>query len=173
MKSLFPKPWRMLFACLSVLAGVLLIWCSVSSISPEDRTYTSVSMLRTAINSFVAANGCAPTNLDELISHEPRVSTLKDGWGNPLIYQVTDSGVVSIASLGKDKKTGGSGPNADLVWRFALKDASGKWIGTNWQDGCYNWLTDPFRPIGMLDPSKSNQTGPVSGTDGKKDFGAP
>ncbi|GEM_PF-2285071 len=173
MKSLFPKPWRMLFACLSVLAGVLLIWCNVSIISPEDRTYTSVSMLRTAINSFVAANGRAPTNLDELISYEPCVRTLNDGWGNPLIYQVAGSTVVSIASLGKDKKPGGSGPNADLVWRFTLKDASGKWIGTNWQEGCYNWLAYPFRPIRKLDPGKSNQTGLVSGTNGKKDIGAP
>ncbi len=106
------------------------------------------------MNSFVATNGRAPSNLEELARYEPAVSTLKDGWGNPLVYQVESSGVVSITSLGKDKRPGGPGQNADSVWSFALKDQSGNWIGTNWQKGSLDWLTNAARPIRPIDPSK-------------------
>lgn len=147
MKSFPPKPQRVLIACSFVLASVLLVRCAVDCISPEDRTYTSVSLLRTAMNSFVAANGRAPSNLEELARYEPAVSTWKDGWNNPLVYQVESSGVASITSLGKDKRLGGSGRNADSVWSFALKDQSGNWIGTNWQKGSLDWLTNAANPI--------------------------
>lgn len=154
MKSFFPTLQRMVISCLFILASALLFSCCDGTISPEDRTYTSVVRLRTAINSFVAANGRAPLNLGELARYEPAVSTLKDGWNNPLVYQLESFGVASITSLGKDNKPGGSGRNADSVWSFALKDQSGNWIGTNWQKGSLDWLTNAARPIRQIDPSK-------------------
>lgn len=156
MKSFLPKLQRTVVACSFVLASVLLIGCCGGSISPEDRTYTSVSRLRTAINSFVAANGRAPSNLEDLARYEPAVGTLKDGWNNLLVYQVESSSVAMVTSLGKDNHPGGSGQNADALWSFALKDASGNWIGTNWQNGSLSWLTNAARPIRQAEPAKSN-----------------
>ncbi len=140
--------------CVTLVASAMLIGCCGGGISPEDRTYTSVSRLRTVINSFVAANGRAPSDIDELARYEPAVSALNDGWGNRLVYQVEISGVASITSLGKDNRPGSSRRNATSVWSFALKDSSGNWIGTNWKNGSLDWLSNAARPMRQIDPSK-------------------
>jgi hypothetical protein len=133
MKSPLSKLRRAATICSLIFPSMLLVGCCGcgSSISPEDRTYTSVSRLRVAINSFVAANGRAPSNIEELARYEPVVSTLKDGWNNHLVYEVESSDTGVIKSLGKDNSPGGSGQNADALWSFALKDKSGNWIGTD------------------------------------------
>jgi hypothetical protein len=133
----------MVVSCVPFVACAMLIGCG-SGMSREDRTYTSASRLRVVIHTFVAARGRPASDIEELIRYEPVVSTLNDGWGNRLVYQVESSRVASITSLGKDKRVGGSGQNADLLWSFALKDSSGNWIGTNWGNGALDWLSNPF-----------------------------
>jgi general secretion pathway protein G len=44
---------------------------------------------------------------------------LQDPWGQMLAYEVDGSGAVNIRSLGSDRKSGGEGAAADLLWSGA------------------------------------------------------
>jgi hypothetical protein len=48
---------------------------------------------------------------------------LKDGWGHPLVYQPfsANSGFGAVISLGKDGRLGGTGPDADLEFKFPTR----------------------------------------------------
>ena len=142
-----PRDCRVAVNYLWLLVGTILLGCC-ARISPESETYTSVTLIRNAINEFVAAYGRAPVDLQELARFNPSVTTWKDGWRNPLIYRVDNSGVASLSSLGRDNRPGGAGQDADLLWSFALKDSVGKWRGTNQNNGGFDdWLANPFRPV--------------------------
>ncbi len=129
-----------------LLPSLLLPGCCYETISPEDLTATSVIVVRNAINNFIADNGRAPSNMVEIARYRPVDTVWNDGWGRPLLYQVNSLGVASLTSLGKDGRPGGAGQDADMVWTFALKDSSGDWIGTNWQRGSLEWLSEPLKP---------------------------
>jgi Type II secretion system (T2SS), protein G len=147
MKLPLPRECRVVVNYLWLLGSTILLGCC-GRISPESETYTSVTLLRNAINEFVAAHGRAPVDLQELARSNPSVTTWKDGWGNPLIYRIDNSDVASLSSLGGDNRPGGAGQDADLVWTFSLKDSAGKWRGTNLNNGGFDdWLANPFRPI--------------------------
>jgi hypothetical protein len=134
------------------LAPLIFGGCCYETISPEDLTATSAIVVRNAINTFIADNGRAPSNMLEIARYRPVNTVWNDGWGRPLLYHVNASGVASLTSLGKDGRPGGLGQDADLVWTFALKDRFGNWIGTNWQSGSLEWLSDPLRPARYAAP---------------------
>jgi hypothetical protein len=45
-----------------------------------------------------------------------------------LTYAVADDGTLTLSSLGRDRKPGGVGDDADIVSRYRWKDSSGKFI---------------------------------------------
>lgn len=84
---------------------------------------------------------------------DPRMKNARtDGWGKEftLRFEGADVGVISTPSKWIPSKE--NPRQIDLIWRFALKDPSGQWIGTNF--GCWGWLSNPFLP------GLTNLTGP-------------
>ena len=64
-----------------------------------------------------------------------------DAWKRPLDYSFDSSGVITLHSLGADKRPGGEGEDRDMTGVFAGKDAQG-----NWQDELSEWTQDPLKP---------------------------
>jgi len=64
-----------------------------------------------------------------------------DAWKRPLDYSFDSSGVVTLRSLGADKRLGGDGDNRDMIGVFISRDAQG-----NWQDELAEWKQNPFKP---------------------------
>jgi hypothetical protein len=155
MRSILSEMNRLIVTSALLLASLILGGCDFDTMTPEEATDASVTVVRNAINDFVADNGRAPSNMVEIARYRPVNKAWNDGWGRTLLYDVNTSGVASLTSLGKDGRPGGLGQDADLVWAFALKDRSGTWIGTNWQMGSLEWLSHPLRP-----PRRSEATQP-------------
>ena len=130
----------------STLCLVLLLSACGPGIDQASRTATAVCVLRVQINKFVASHGRAPESLEELAEYAPRIHDIKDGWGHTLLYRVDSSGVGVITSQGRHKQASVGGKETDLVWTFALKDASGHWIGTNAIDGAVSWISQHKHP---------------------------
>ncbi len=145
----------MVNSALLLLASLILAGCNYDTMTREEATDASVTVVRNAINAFVADNGRAPSNMVEIARYRPVDKAWNDAWGRPLLYQVNTSGGASLTSLGKDGRPGGLGQDTDLIWTFALKDRSGNWIGTNWQNGSLEWLSTPFRLARRTDPAQS------------------
>lgn len=136
---------RLVAISVPFLASPILAGCNLDTMSYEEATDASATVVRNGINNFVADTGRAPSNMTEIARYRPVDKAWNDAWNRPFLYQVNTSGIASITSLGKDGRPGGWGQDADLVWTFALKDHSGNWIGTNWQNGSHEWLSDPLR----------------------------
>ena len=64
-----------------------------------------------------------------------------DAWKRPLDYNFDSSGVVTLRSLGADKRLGGDGDNRDMIGVFISRDAQG-----TWQDELAEWKQNPFKP---------------------------
>jgi hypothetical protein len=56
-----------------------------------------------------------------------------------LDYEFDSSGIVTLRSLGADKRSGGDADNRDMIGIFASHDAQG-----NWQEELAEWQHDPF-----------------------------
>ena len=55
---------------------------------------------------------------------------INDGWNRPLTYQINEDGVITLTSLGKDGKIGGTGENADISKSYYTRREDGSlWIG--------------------------------------------
>lgn len=131
-------------AALFVLVRVIELYQAVT-IPPKDITYTGVICLRRVMNEFVARRHRMPSGIDELAGFDPHVRTYrKDGWGTPLVVVFDPSGLVTISAPARPGRSQHVQPIGEWVWRFQLKDNSGRWIGTN--SGCWDWISDPFRP---------------------------
>jgi hypothetical protein len=123
----------------------LVILCGCDRITPADRTDTNAGDLRRALNEFIAASNHPPSGLTELMAFDPRIKRSRvDGWGADftLWFEGGDIGVISSPS--KFIRSKEHPEHVDLIWRFALKNPSGQWIGTNF--GCWGWLSNPFMP---------------------------
>nr|WP_295468923.1 type II secretion system major pseudopilin GspG [Mesorhizobium sp.] len=94
----------------------------------SDAAQAQIRNIESALELFYIDNLRRPTNEEGLaVLNEPtpelqarwngpylkNAGSLKDPWGNPYIYRVTDSGV-EIISYGRDAKAGGTGEDRDI-----------------------------------------------------------
>lgn len=69
------------------------------------------------------------------------VTDTTDAWVQPIDYSFDSSGVVTLRSLGSDKKPGGVGDKRDMIGVFSSRNAQGRW-----EDELSDWTHDPFKP---------------------------
>jgi general secretion pathway protein G len=103
-----------------------MVTIKVAFLPGKARVETARSNLVTiveAANMIYTMTGQWPLTLDDLRRSKgkdgepmPSIQGIrKDPWGNPYIYEVGDDGPVA-RSLGRDKREGGEGEDADLIW---------------------------------------------------------
>jgi hypothetical protein len=80
----------------------------------------------------------ALTELPQMPDHDTKTT---DAWKRPFDYSFDSFGIVTLQSLGADKRPGGDGDNRDMIGIFPSRDAQG-----NWQDELAQWKQDPFEP---------------------------
>jgi len=64
-----------------------------------------------------------------------------DAWGRAFDYGVDPSGIVTLRSLGADKRVGGDGDNRDIIGKFATRDPEG-----HWKNELGEWTVNPGKP---------------------------
>ncbi|SMH41751.1 type II secretion system major pseudopilin GspG [Mesorhizobium australicum] len=97
----------------------------------SDAAQAQIKNIESALELFYIDNLRRPTNEEGLaVLNEPtpelqarwngpylkNADSLKDPWGNPYIYRVTDT-TVEIISYGRDGKAGGTGEDRDITNR--------------------------------------------------------
>jgi len=89
--------------------------------SPMSFTKLKLGSIEGGIRRFYLENGGLPEDLRDLGNPDPRLfdNADKDNWGNEIIYCV-ESNSVTLTSLGKDGKAGGTGENTDIVVSFSV-----------------------------------------------------
>src|SRR5579872_3979187 len=86
---------------------------------------------RVRILEYGRVHGQLPSALAALPPLPQRPGTdhhLEDAWRRSIIYEVDPSGMITLRSLGKDGTAGGTGENADIVFRFPSHNPDGSWV---------------------------------------------
>jgi hypothetical protein len=137
---------RLVIVCL-VVAGIavsVLAWLALDDlgwIPPRDLTATRKWVIKRRILQFAQSHNQLPYSLSDLPIMTGYDNSVTDEWGRVIAYEVSSSGLVTLTSLGRDGKIGGSGKDADMVATFLSHDVQGRW-----SDELVQWNHDPFSP---------------------------
>lgn len=121
--------WRLLGILPAVLAAAGLGCSSLrlpgKRASPEQTTRQNMvdSLLR--IREYMIQQRKYPADLRSLPLVDDHGTNTNDGWGRPLIYEVSSDGIISIISLGRDGKPGGTKEDADIRRRYRTLNKDG------------------------------------------------
>lgn len=111
----------------------------VETIPPRSLTELRMEVTKRRIIQYALQYNRLPGNLSELPLMPDNDSKTTDAWGRPLDYSFDASGVVTLRSLGADKRVGGDGENRDMIGIFAARDPQGRWQ----QDELCKWTLSP------------------------------
>lgn len=107
--------------------------------TPEEITNTAIVETAYRIHLYARAHGTLPTTLDELPERANHANSTTDGWGRELHFGFDSDGVITLQSLGRDGRLGGTGANRDTTRSLRTRDANGRfiaadddWIATSW-----------------------------------------
>jgi len=122
---------------LAVLAT--LIYLLVDVVPPRSLTDMTMDACKRRIQRYAVEHNALPSSLSETREITNRYDSTKDAWGHEIVYTVDSNGIVTLTSLGKDNKPGGTGKNADMVGIYPSRQPDGKW-----SDELVEWIRDPF-----------------------------
>ncbi|QEG24819.1 type II secretion system protein GspG [Mariniblastus fucicola] len=110
-------------AAIAVLAFVANSF--VTTIPPHSMTLTAMTETHVRMHLYMLEHRECPDSLSELPKRDGYMNRTTDGWGRPLIYSVSDDGVISLSSLGRDGMVGGTGDDRDDTRRFRTRNDDG------------------------------------------------
>jgi Type II secretion system (T2SS), protein G len=105
---------------LAVFSLAVLLLTQIHVIPPAAITKTRMQGIQNRIISTSGKQGELPKSLDNLPAWEDYDNGIMDGWGNRIIYEVTNGKSVRLTSLGRDGVAGGTGDDADVVVTFEI-----------------------------------------------------
>lgn len=120
------------FGTLSIVAT-----SCVTVISPREMTDTAIGESFARIHLYAKTNGELPQTIADFPRREGYANQTQDGWGGELLYDVSNTGSVTLVSLGADQKPGGTGDDADISRSYRWTDEDGRFIA-----GDDMWLVD-------------------------------
>jgi hypothetical protein len=97
----------------------------VPTIPADDMTDTAIGETRVRIHLYMLAKNEVPPHLAALPKREGYANRITDGWGRPLIYSADKEGIITLTSLGRDGKPGGTGDDADVTKRYRTRNKDG------------------------------------------------
>ena len=128
--------WIALIATVALVAIAMLF---VDVIPPHSITNNTMQICKRRILRYAKTHNRLPDSLSQTAEIPGFHNTIKDGWGNVIIYRIDQNGDVTLTSLGKDNKVGGSNDDADMSGIFPAKKIDG-----SWSDELVEWKQDPF-----------------------------
>jgi Type II secretion system (T2SS), protein G len=111
-------PWATL-----VIVTTMLVGCHV--ITPVEMTHTAITETFVRIHLSMQKDGEVPRSLDVIPRRESYANRTTDGWGRELEYSISDDGILTLKSLGRDGKIGGTGEGTDISKSYRTIDEDG------------------------------------------------
>lgn len=97
-------------------------------VPPTGLTRTTMFVIEQRIFIYIHEHGQIPQNLGQLPNLDGFYNSIRDGWGNPILYFVDTNGVITLKSFGADGQPGGIGQSEDIIQSFPTKDSNGNWL---------------------------------------------
>jgi hypothetical protein len=120
------------FAVAGCVCPACLLDHFVTVITPVEMTDSAITETFVRIDLYAKEHGTTPPSLDVLPERKGYMNRITDGWGRPLLYEVSDDGRLTLTSYGKDGKPGGSGEDADISRSYYSRRPDGSlWVGSD------------------------------------------
>jgi hypothetical protein len=81
--------------------------------------------IKKRIGVYIHERAQIPKSLGQLPSLPGYYNSIQDAWGNPILYSVDESGVVTLTSLGPSGK---SGATNRIEYVFPTRGSNGEWL---------------------------------------------
>jgi len=120
-----------------LLALVMINVLFVSVIPPHAMTNSSISESFVRIILYIRKHNKFPESLSVLPKRDGYGNSITDGWGNTLIFKIEEDKIITLSSLGKDGRKGGTEDNQDVEISYIFKDENGEWDIDE-----LNWFSD-------------------------------
>ena len=131
------KFWIIAIVITVGIVGLSMLFVDV--IPPHSLTHLSMHMCKRRIQRYAASNNALPSSLSQTKEIAGHDNSIKDAWGREIIYTADANGLVTLASLGKDNKPGGTGDNTDMIGIYPSRQENGRW-----SNEFVDWTQDPF-----------------------------
>jgi hypothetical protein len=120
-------------------------------------TWTAMGETFARIDIYAQSNRSLPTSLEMLPKREHYMNRTTDGWGRSLLYSVSQDGIISLTSLGKDGVLGGQGEDADITEAYYTRRTDGTlWAGSDL------WLVEAeVKPSDLHQNGQANRIQPI------------
>jgi hypothetical protein len=123
---------RLLIVCGVIMAIAILVlaWMALDDlvgIPPGALTASRIILTKRRILQYAQSHNELPHSLSELPILPGYDNEVIDEWGREIAYEVSPSGLVTLTSLGRDGKIGGSGRDQDTATTFPSHDEQGRW----------------------------------------------
>lgn len=116
----------------AVLLATALVACCVDTPDPTEITVSAMTETFVRMDIYARQHNTVPETLEILPQRSGYANRTTDGWDCALIYKIEDDGVLTLSSLGRDGRPGGSGPDADVLRRYRSRREDGSlWIGSD------------------------------------------
>jgi hypothetical protein len=122
---------RLLIVCGVIMAIAILVlaWMALDDLvglPPGALTATRIVVTRRRMLQYAQSHNQLPHLLSELPILPGYDNDVIDEWGGVIAYEVSPSGLVTLTSLGRDGKIGGSGRDQDMATTFPSHDEQGR-----------------------------------------------
>jgi len=127
---------RLFIVCGVVVVGIAGVYALVLGgmalddfvgFPPGSATANTMLSTKGRILEFAQSHDQLPHSLSDLPARQGYDNSIVDEWGRRIAYEVSPSGLVTLTSLGRDGKRGGTGKDTDLVLTFPSHDLQGRW----------------------------------------------
>ena len=134
---------------------ILLVaaWLYMERVPSAQMTALHIITCKQRIQEYAMEHNALPSSLNETKEIKGEYNSIKDAWGHPIIYSVDKDGIVTLTSLGKDNKPGGTGDNADIVGVYPSRQPNGRW-----SEMLDKWIKEPDEGMGHHDNSPKRAT---------------
>jgi Type II secretion system (T2SS), protein G len=97
-------------------------------VPPPGLARTTMLVIENRIFIYIHEHGQIPQNLGQLSNLDGYYNSIRDGWGNPILYFVDTNGVITLKSFGADRQPGGIDQSEDIIQSFPTRDSNGNWL---------------------------------------------
>ena len=120
------KRFLVILILLAPVAALVIFSC-FDLLPARGLTAIRMETLKQRILHYARTHNEFPKTAADLPLLNSRDNTVQDGWGRDIRFEIAPNGIVTLTSLGRDGRPGGTGDDADITRTFPAHTPQGAW----------------------------------------------
>ena len=120
------KRFLVILILLAPVAALVIFSC-FDLLPARGLTGIRMETMKQRILHYARTHNELPKTAADLPLLTSRDNTVQDGWGRDIRFEIATNGIVTLTSLGRDGRPGGTGDDADITRAFPAHNPQGGW----------------------------------------------